>query len=148
MPVIYHLDVAAMYPNIILTNRLQPSAMVDKATCAACDFNRDENKCKRHLEWQWRGDTLPLSRSEYESIRAQIRHEEHVDPEVRRHLNRFLFLPPHSLSAWSLTNLHLVLLLICVFVYFPVLLSLAEREESALSRAGARGPECTLVQAR
>ena len=81
MPVIYHLDVAAMYPNIILTNRLQPSAMVDKATCAACDFNHDENMCKRHLEWQWRGDTLPLSRSEYESIRAQIRHEEHVDPE-------------------------------------------------------------------
>jgi len=27
-PVIYHLDVGAMYPNIILTNRLQPSAMV------------------------------------------------------------------------------------------------------------------------
>ena len=25
-PVIYHLDVAAMYPNIILTNRLQPTA--------------------------------------------------------------------------------------------------------------------------
>ena len=28
LPVIYHLDVGAMYPNIILTNRLQPSAMV------------------------------------------------------------------------------------------------------------------------
>tara|TARA_B110000208_G_C11798052_1_gene440554 strand:+ start:251 stop:6238 length:5988 start_codon:yes stop_codon:yes gene_type:complete len=84
MPVIYHLDVAAMYPNIILTNRLQPSAMVDKATCAACDFNHDENACKRHLGWQWRGDTLPLSRSEYESIRAQIRHEEHIDPETGR----------------------------------------------------------------
>lgn len=27
-PIIYHLDVGAMYPNIILTNRLQPSAMV------------------------------------------------------------------------------------------------------------------------
>ena len=25
-PVVYHLDVAAMYPNIILTNRLQPTA--------------------------------------------------------------------------------------------------------------------------
>ena len=24
-PLIYHLDVAAMYPNIILTNRLQPA---------------------------------------------------------------------------------------------------------------------------
>ena len=28
-PLIYHLDVGAMYPNIILTNRLQPSAMVN-----------------------------------------------------------------------------------------------------------------------
>merc|ERR1712015_36473 len=37
-PIIYHLDVGAMYPNIILTNRLQPSAMVDEADCAACDF--------------------------------------------------------------------------------------------------------------
>ena len=39
-PTIYHLDVGAMYPNIILTNRLQPSATVDEATCAACDFNK------------------------------------------------------------------------------------------------------------
>lgn len=39
-PIIYHLDVGAMYPNIILTNRLQPSAMVDDETCAACDFNK------------------------------------------------------------------------------------------------------------
>ena len=27
-PLIYHLDVSAMYPNIILTNRLQPHAVV------------------------------------------------------------------------------------------------------------------------
>lgn len=42
-PVIYHLDVAAMYPNIILTNRLQPSAIVQEEICAACDFNKPEN---------------------------------------------------------------------------------------------------------
>lgn len=34
-PVIYHLDVAAMYPNIILTNRLQPSAIVSATFVAA-----------------------------------------------------------------------------------------------------------------
>lgn len=28
-PLIYHLDVLAMYPNIILTNRLQPVAIVN-----------------------------------------------------------------------------------------------------------------------
>lgn len=38
-PLIYHVDVASMYPNIILTNRLQPTAIVDDATCAACIFN-------------------------------------------------------------------------------------------------------------
>jgi hypothetical protein len=40
VPLIYHLDVAAMYPNIILTNRLQPSAVVTDEDCAACDFNK------------------------------------------------------------------------------------------------------------
>lgn len=30
LPLIYHLDVGAMYPNIILTNRLQPMAIVDQ----------------------------------------------------------------------------------------------------------------------
>ncbi|RYY87671.1 hypothetical protein EON63_03680, partial [archaeon] len=39
-PLIYHLDVGAMYPNIILTNRLQPSSMVTPKDCAACKFNQ------------------------------------------------------------------------------------------------------------
>lgn len=55
-PLIYHLDVGAMYPNIILTNRLQPSAMVDEAVCAACDFNKPDALCQRNMEWTWRGE--------------------------------------------------------------------------------------------
>lgn len=55
-PYIYHLDVGAMYPNIILTNRLQPSAMVDETVCASCDYNRANAKCKRDMQWMWRGD--------------------------------------------------------------------------------------------
>ena len=39
-PLIYHLDVAAMYPNIMLSNRLQPDSIVTEAMCAACDYNR------------------------------------------------------------------------------------------------------------
>lgn len=35
-PVIYHLDVAAMYPNIILSNRLQPCAIVDDKVRSRC----------------------------------------------------------------------------------------------------------------
>lgn len=46
----------AMYPNIILTNRLQPSAMVDETTCAACDFNRPGATCQRSMAWMWRGE--------------------------------------------------------------------------------------------
>ena len=59
-PMIYHLDVGAMYPNIILTNRLQPSAIVDEATCAACDFNKPESHCQRKMNWSWRGDFCKL----------------------------------------------------------------------------------------
>ncbi|TRY87466.1 hypothetical protein DNTS_035296 [Danionella cerebrum] len=63
-PLIYHLDVGAMYPNIILTNRLQPSAMVDEATCAACDFNKPGANCQRRMSWQWRGEINSAGRKE------------------------------------------------------------------------------------
>ncbi|KAM8961963.1 DNA polymerase epsilon catalytic subunit A [Pelodytes ibericus] len=74
-PLIYHLDVGAMYPNIILTNRLQPSAMVDEVTCAACDFNKPGATCQRKMTWQWRGELMPASRSEYHRIQQQLESE-------------------------------------------------------------------------
>jgi DNA polymerase epsilon subunit 1 len=74
-PLIVHLDVAAMYPNIILTNRLQPCAIVAPEICAACLHNRPENRCKRPMKWVWRGDYIPANRSEYELIRTQIESE-------------------------------------------------------------------------
>jgi len=74
-PLIYHLDVAAMYPNIILTNRLQPVAIVDNRICSGCVFNSAENRCKRELEWQWKGDYFPLTRNEYETIKLNIEYE-------------------------------------------------------------------------
>ncbi|XP_073410903.1 DNA polymerase epsilon catalytic subunit A [Dendrobates tinctorius] len=74
-PLIYHLDVGAMYPNIILTNRLQPSAMVDEVTCAACDFNKPGATCQRKMTWQWRGEFMPASRSEYHRIQQQLESE-------------------------------------------------------------------------
>lgn len=60
MPKIYHVDVAAMYPNIILTNRLQPSAIVDAEDCAACDFNKPENRWYVH---HLRNSTKSLQKS-------------------------------------------------------------------------------------
>ena len=74
-PFIYHLDVGAMYPNIILTNRLQPSAIVDDATCAACDFNQAKNDCKRKMDWVWRGDYTPASKHEYDRTKDQLSRE-------------------------------------------------------------------------
>ncbi|KAJ3080643.1 DNA polymerase epsilon catalytic subunit, partial [Quaeritorhiza haematococci] len=75
-PLIYHLDVAAMYPNIILTNRLQPDAIIDESACAACDFNNGfDNPCQRHMKWSWRGEFLPAKRNEYNMIRNQLETE-------------------------------------------------------------------------
>ncbi len=88
-PLIYHVDVASMYPNIILTNRfvkidfnfylfflrLTPSSVVDDTTCAACLFNRPENKCKRKMEWQWCVDYLPSSKGEYVQVRNMLERE-------------------------------------------------------------------------
>lgn len=78
-PYIYHLDVGAMYPNIILSNRLQPNAIVDDATCAACDFNQAKNGCKRKLDWIWRGDYSPATRADYERTVEQLKRGNHRD---------------------------------------------------------------------
>ena len=72
LPRIYHLDVSAMYPNIILTNRLQPTAIVDEGTCASCDFNRPGKQCQRHMNWVWRGNYMPNTRNDFEQIKSQL----------------------------------------------------------------------------
>ena len=74
-PLIYHLDVAAMYPNIILTNRLQPSAIVTDEDCAACDFNVPGKDCLRRLDWVWRGETYAATRTEYLALKSQLQAE-------------------------------------------------------------------------
>lgn len=74
-PLIYHLDVAAMYPNIILTNRLQPMATVNEDICAACDFNRPGKTCLRDMEWTWRGEHYAATSSDYAQIKAQLQIE-------------------------------------------------------------------------
>uniref|UniRef100_A0A914W395 DNA polymerase epsilon catalytic subunit n=1 Tax=Plectus sambesii TaxID=2011161 RepID=A0A914W395_9BILA len=74
-PIIYHLDVGAMYPNIILTNRLQPPAIINETVCAACDYNRPGAKCQRTMEWVWRGEIIPANRSEYQRIVQQLENE-------------------------------------------------------------------------
>ena len=74
-PLIYHLDVASMYPNIMTTNRLQPDSMIQESDCAACDFNRPGKTCDRRMEWAWRGEYLPAKRDEYNMIRHALENE-------------------------------------------------------------------------
>ncbi|KAI0224564.1 DNA polymerase epsilon catalytic subunit [Massospora cicadina] len=74
-PLIYHLDVAAMYPNIILTNRLQPDAIIDDSTCASCDFNRPAKTCDRRMAWSWRGEYYPAKQGDINMIRHQLASE-------------------------------------------------------------------------
>lgn len=90
-------------PNCSLPSPPQPSAMVDEATCAACDFNKPGANCQRKMAWQWRGEfseclpglgmlsrkrvglchtrlspvtfPVPASRSEYHRIQHQLESE-------------------------------------------------------------------------
>lgn len=94
-PVIYHLDVGAMYPNIILSNRLQPSAIASREICASCPYNNDCNNCKRIMTWKWRGDYLPLNRQEFDQIENQYRKDKHdqvdevLPAEVKRRAKEY-----------------------------------------------------------
>jgi DNA polymerase epsilon subunit 1 len=74
-PLIYHLDVASMYPNIMTTNRLQPDSMIKESDCAACDFNRPGKTCDRRMPWAWRGEFLPAKRDEYNMVRHALENE-------------------------------------------------------------------------
>uniref|UniRef100_A0A0G4HSL9 DNA-directed DNA polymerase n=1 Tax=Chromera velia CCMP2878 TaxID=1169474 RepID=A0A0G4HSL9_9ALVE len=76
-PLIYHLDVGAMYPNIILSNRLQPPAIVSEDFCTQCSFypEREKIQCQRRMNWVWRGELFTATRSDYHTIRAQLESE-------------------------------------------------------------------------
>lgn len=75
-PLLYHLDVAAMYPNIILTNRLQPDAIVDEGACAMCDHHTGPDRgCDRRLPWSWRGQFYSATKSEVAMMRRQMERE-------------------------------------------------------------------------
>jgi DNA polymerase epsilon subunit 1 len=64
-----------MYPNIMITNRLQPDSMIDESVCASCDFNRPGKTCDRRLPWSWRGEFFPAKRDEYNMLRRALSNE-------------------------------------------------------------------------
>lgn len=73
-PLIYHLDVASMYPNIMTTNRLQPDSMIKESDCAG-DAENPEATCDRRLPWAWRVEYLPAKRDEYNMIKHAVSKE-------------------------------------------------------------------------
>ncbi|QLL31251.1 hypothetical protein HG536_0B01120 [Torulaspora globosa] len=75
LPLIYHVDVASMYPNIMTTNRLQPDSMKTERDCASCDFNRPGKLCDRRLKWSWRGEFFPAKMDEYNMVKRALQNE-------------------------------------------------------------------------
>jgi hypothetical protein len=77
-PLIYHVVVSAMYPNIILTNRLPPPAIVTPDQCAVSDLNGSSD-CQRLMKQSWRGEVFPASRGEAERIHLRTVQDERKD---------------------------------------------------------------------
>ncbi|KAM3161469.1 DNA polymerase epsilon catalytic subunit [Lachancea thermotolerans] len=75
LPLIYHVDVASMYPNIMITNRLQPDSVKSDRDCASCDFNRPGKSCDRKLQWSWRGEFFPSKMDEYNMVKRALQNE-------------------------------------------------------------------------
>lgn len=76
-PLIYHMDVAAMYPNVILSQRLQPYAIVKESDCHTCVYGDAQSQCQRTLEWNWKGERYTLDRSDINAIDNQLKVELH-----------------------------------------------------------------------
>ncbi|SJM88070.1 probable DNA polymerase epsilon catalytic subunit A [Zygosaccharomyces bailii] len=79
-PLIYHVDVASMYPNIMISNRLQPDSMKTERDCASCDFNRPGKSCDRRMPWAWRGEFFPAKMDEYNMIKRALQNETFPNP--------------------------------------------------------------------
>ncbi|KAH9829905.1 uncharacterized protein C8Q71DRAFT_394203 [Rhodofomes roseus] len=98
-PLIYHLDVAAMYPNIMLSNRLQPDSVVDEAVCAVCDFNRPGKSCDRRMTWAWRGEFFPARRDEFNMIKHALNQETFPPKKPGGPQRKFVDLTPAEQTA-------------------------------------------------
>ncbi|ORM39971.1 DNA polymerase epsilon catalytic subunit A [Babesia sp. Xinjiang] len=62
-PRIYHLDVGAMYPNIILSQRLQPTAIVTEQTCKQCSYYNESDVCQKRMQWKQKLEISPVDRN-------------------------------------------------------------------------------------
>jgi DNA polymerase epsilon subunit 1 len=88
-----------MYPNIMLSNRLQPDSVVTEADCAACDFNRPGKQCQRKMKWAWRGEYFPAELGEYKMIRNALEQETFPPRWPGKPERRFTELSPTEQTA-------------------------------------------------
>jgi hypothetical protein len=51
---------------------LGPKAIVTPDVCAGCDFNAPESRCKRPMDWRWRGEPVLRDASAVAEIRRQL----------------------------------------------------------------------------
>ncbi|AFZ81656.1 DNA polymerase epsilon, catalytic subunit a, putative [Theileria equi strain WA] len=63
-PRIYHLDVGAMYPNIIISQRLQPTAIVTEDFCRKCSYYKESLLCQKKMNWKQRLEISPIDKSQ------------------------------------------------------------------------------------
>ncbi|XP_075591225.1 DNA polymerase epsilon catalytic subunit 1 [Dermatophagoides farinae] len=72
-PLIYHFDVGAMYPNIILTNRLQPYAIIDDQKCSKCVYSDEQQYCKKKMNWIRKSSMINLERHIVEQVEQSLK---------------------------------------------------------------------------
>lgn len=53
----------------------QPISVVNEDICIRCDFIKENNNCKRHMNWVSRAEFLPTSSNEVNMIKYQLENE-------------------------------------------------------------------------
>lgn len=76
-PVIIHVDVSSMYPNIILTYNLQPYSVVTEEICRNCKYRPkdDEPNCWKDMDWNAVYKVMNISKVDQEKAEKFIRSE-------------------------------------------------------------------------
>ncbi|CAC9696379.1 DNA polymerase epsilon, catalytic subunit a, putative [Plasmodium sp. DRC-Itaito] len=72
-PNIYHLDVAAMYPNIILSHRLQPNAIITPDHCFNCSFYKQRHLCQKKMIWKRKLEISPIDYGHVLSLKQDLK---------------------------------------------------------------------------
>ncbi|XP_953446.1 DNA polymerase epsilon (catalytic subunit), putative [Theileria annulata] len=81
-PRIYHLDVGAMYPNIIITQRLQPTAIVDEKFCEKCSYYSESERCQKRMRWKQRLEISPIDKSQILVVMQNLKARTYQPSEI------------------------------------------------------------------